>query len=245
MSMAILKSPVFLDQRVQTAGAQSANRITAVAPEVDPMQAIETRIRAELLRTLQTEFDERWSAEREKAHAEGYQAGLVEGHEEGRTAAQDAFRKKQALIEQVLEQVEAEAEAWRHAVSDQAQATARLALCELLGEQALSPALLEHIVRRITSGLRDQDIVAVRVHPNEGRLLREACAARGESPTTVLLEQRLVDDVQLEAGGIVIDTLRGEYHATLETLLRKLLSIVDQQRQAQASQDQVPHVRLA
>lgn len=245
MSIAILKSPVFLDQRAQTAGAQTANLIKAVEPDVDSTLSMEAQIRAELMRTLQTEFDERWFAEREKAHAEGYQAGLIEGHEEGRAAAQDAFRKKQVLIDKLLEQVEAETEAWRHAVSDQAQATARLALCELLGEQALSPALLEHIVRRVTSGLRDQDIVAVRVHPNEGRLLREACSVRDESPAMHILAQRLVDDAQLEAGGIVVDTLRGAYHATFDVLLRKLLSIVDQQRLMQASLDQVPHVRLA
>ncbi len=246
MSTAILKSPVFLDQRAHAAAIQpAAHPVGAIAPQVDPMLAVEARIRAEVTQALQAEFDGRWAAEREKAHAEGYQAGLVEGHEEGRVAAQDAFRKKQALIEQVLQQVEAEADAWREAVHDEAFSTARQALCELLGEQALSPSLLEQVVRRVTSGLRDQDIVSVRVHPSEGRLLREACAARGESPATVLLAQRLVDDAQLEAGGIVVDTTRGEYHATLETLLRKLLSLVDQQRHAQATLDSVPHVRLA
>lgn len=245
MSTAILKSPVFLDQRVAVNAAQPAGTIGSAAPQVDPMLAVEARLRAELTKSLQAEFDARWAAEQEKAHAEGYQAGLIEGHDEGRASAQDAFRKKQALVERVLEQVETEAEAWRHAVHDQALATARWALCELLGEQALSPSLMENIVRRVTSGLRDQDIVSVRMHPSEGRLLREACAARGDSATVSLLGQRLVDDAQLEAGGIVVDTVRGEYHATLETLLRKLLALVDRQRHEQASQDPVPHVRLA
>lgn len=248
MSTAILKSPVFLDQRTAVAAAQPAGAVGVVgaaAPQVDPMLAVEARLRAELTQSLQAEFDARWAEAREKAHAEGYQAGLVEGHEEGRASAQDAFRKKQALVEQVLEQVESEADAWRHAVRDQAFATARQALGELLGEQALSPSLLESIVKRITSGLRDQDIVSVRVHPSEGRLLREACAARGDAAASSLLGQRLVDDAQLEAGGIVVDTVHGEYHATLETLLRKLLTLVDRQRDEQATLDQVPHVRLA
>lgn len=246
MSTAILKSPVFLEQRVSVASSTSAAASTGIAaPQVDPMLAVEARLRSEVQQQLQAEFDARWQAERDKAHAEGYQAGLVEGHDEGRGAAQDAFRKKQALVEKVLEQVEAEAETWRHAVQDQAHAIARLALCELLGDQALSPTLLEHIIRRVTSGLREQDIVSVRVHPNEGRLLREASAARGEPPLTSLLAQRLVDDEQLQAGGIVVDTSRGEYQATFETLLRKLLALVDQQRLQQPTQDPVPHVRLA
>lgn len=245
MSTAILKSPVFLDQRTHAAVGQRANPAGVAAPQVAPMVAMEARLRAELTQSLQAEFDARWAAEREKAHAEGYQAGLVEGHEEGRASAQDAFRKKQVLVERVLEQVEAEADTWRHAVHDQALATARLALCELLGDQALSPSLLENIVRRVTSGLRDQDIVSVRLHPIEGRLLREACAARGDAVATGFLGQRLVDDAQLDAGGIVVDTVRGEYHATLETLLRKLLALVDRQRNEQACLDPVPHVRLA
>lgn len=248
MSQAILKSPVFLDQRAGGASKPSAHLAghgDAAMPRVDPMLAIEARMRAELKLELQAEFDARWAAEREKAHAEGYQAGLVEGHEEGRGAGQDAFRKKQALVEKVLEQVEAEAEAWRQSVQEQAHAVARQALCELLGEQALSPALLENLIRRVTHGLRDQDIVSVRVHPSEGRVLREACAARGDASQGSLLGQRLMDAPQLAAGGIVVDTARGEYHATFDTLLRKLLTLVDQQRSRLESQDPVPHVRLA
>lgn len=245
MSTAILKSPVFLDQRAAVTTAQPAGTIGSAAPQVDPMLALEARLRAELTQSMQADFDARWAEAREKAHAEGYQAGLVEGHEEGRASAQDGFRRKQALVEQVLEQVESEADAWRHAVRDQAFAAARQVLCELLGEQALSPSLLESIVKRVTSGLRDQDIVSVRVHPSEGRLLREACASRGDAVAASLLGQRLVDDAQLEAGGIVVDTVRGEYHATFETLLRKLLALVDRQRDEHASLDPVPHVRLA
>lgn len=246
MSTAILKSPLFLDQRTSvTASAPPAASMGVADPQVDPMVAMQARLRAELQQQLQAEFDARWQSEREKAHAEGYQAGLVEGHEEGRGAAQEAFRKKQTLVEKVLEQVETEAEAWRQAVHEQAHAIARLALCELLGDQALSPTLLEHIVRRVTSGLRGQDIVSVRVHPNEGRLLREACAAKGEPTLTSLLAQRLIDDEQLQAGGVVVDTVRGEYQATFETLLRKLLALVEQQRLQQTTQDPVPHVRLA
>lgn len=246
MSSAILKSPVFIDQRAAVASPASMTAPAGlVSTQHDPMVVLEARLRAELKQELQADFDARWAAEQAKAHAEGYQAGLIEGHEEGRTAAQDAFRKKQALVEKVLEQVDAEAEAWRHAVQDQAHAVARVALCELLGENALSPTLLENIVRRVTSGLRDLDIVSVRVHPSEGRILREACASRGESPVTAALVPRLVDDSQLQAGGIIVDTSRGQYHATFETLLRKLLSLVDQQRAQHTSQDPMPHVRLA
>lgn len=246
MSTAILKSPVFLDQRASVSAPVSAAASAGIAtPQMDPMLAVEARLRSELQQELQAELDARWQAQREMAHAEGYQAGLVEGHEEGRDAAQSAFRKKQALVEKLLEQVEAEADTWRQAVQDHAHAIARVALCELLGDQALSPELLEHIICRVTSGLRDQDIVSVRVHPNEGRLLREAFAVRGEPQLPSLLAQRLIDDEQLQAGGIVVDTPRGEYQATFATLLRKLLALVDQQRLKQPMQDSVRHVRLA
>lgn len=246
MSTAILKSPVFIDQRAGVAPPRSAGSMQTVAPPVpDANVALEARLRAELTASLQAQFDARWEAEREQAHAQGYQAGLVEGHAEGKQGAQDAFRKKQALIESVLEQVESEVQGWRQAVQEQAHAIARVALCELLGENALSSALLEGVIRRVTQGLRDQDILAIRLHPREGRLLRDACAAQGEAGGGGGLGQRLVDDGQVQAGGVIVDTPRGEYQATLDTLLRKLLTLVDQQRALQVSQESVPHVRLA
>lgn len=261
MSTAILKSPVYFDPRSRVAtsagdvaesDAPGGGASPSLALRPDPVAEAEARVRAELTQSLkaqyEAEFESRWAAERDKAHAEGYQAGLVEGHEEGRTSAQDAFRKKQSLVEKVLAQIEDEAEQWRRSVQDQAHAVARLALCELLGEQALSPSFLEGLIRRVTQGLRDQDIVALRLHPSDARSLREACAARGDTAATagvMALAERVIDDAHLSAGGVVVDTPRGEYQATLDTLLTKLLKLVDQQRVQHTSQDQVPHVRLA
>lgn len=261
MSTAILKSPVYFDPRSRVATsagdvAESDAPGGGVSPSLalrpDPVAEAEARMRAELTQSLkalyEAEFESRWASERDKAHAEGYQAGLVEGHEEGRTSAQDAFGKKQSLVEKVLAQIEEEAEQWRRSVQDQAHAVARLALCELLGEQALSPSFLEGLIRRVTQGLRDQDIVAVRLHPSDARSLREACAARGDTAATagvMALAERVIDDAHLSAGGVVVDTPRGEYQATLDTLLTKLLKLVDQQRVQHTSQDQVLHVRLA
>lgn len=263
MSTAILKSPVYFDPRSRVAapagglaesGVPGGDVSSSLALCPDPVAEAEAeaRVRAELTHSLkaqyEAEFESRWMAERDKAHAEGYQAGLIEGHEEGRTSAQDAFRKKQSLVEKVLAQIEEEAEQWRQSVQEQAHAVARLALCELLGEQALSPAFLEGLIRRVTQGLRDQDILTVRLHPSDARALREACTARSDTAAiagVVALAERVIDDAHLSAGGVVVDTPRGEYQATLDTLLTKLLKLVDQQRAQRLSQDQVPHDRLA
>jgi len=252
MSTAILKSPVYIDQRLLVApsavAVSSMGASIAVSAQPGSLADTEARLRDDVTLSLKAEFDARWAAEREKAYADGYQAGLVEGHDEGKHSAQEAFRKKQSMVETLLAQVEAEAEQWRQSVQQQAYAVAKLALCELLGESALSPTFLEALIRRVTHGLRDQDIVSVRLHPSDARLLREACAARAEVPpsaTALALADRLLDDAQVETGGVVIDTPRGEYQATLATLLGKLVKLVEQQRAQHSGQDQVPHVRLA
>ena len=92
------------------------------------------------------------------------------------------------------------------------------------------------------------DILTVRLHPSDARALRDACAARSDTTGiagVVTLAERVIEDAHLSAGGVVVDTPRGEYQATLDTLLTKLLKLVDQQRVQHSGQDQVPHVRLA
>lgn len=245
MTTAILKSPQLSPQAVSLApsharhAADAAGALpldaSAQAAPADPRVAMEVRLREEvrgqLQAQLQAEFDARIDEAREAAQAEGYKQGLASGHEEGTSTAQAAFRKKQALLEAVLASAEEQVDTWLQSVSAQALSLAREAVCDLLGEQALDAAVLSHVVQRLTTDLRRADVLAVRMHPTEAGLLRQALRQGGDA-AAAHWHDRLVDDLSMEAGGVVLETPRGERHATLDVLLRKLLAQIEAQREA-------------
>lgn len=227
MSMAILKSPTMIHQRLNL-GEDRSKALTQEAQRDDLRASIEAQVRAELEAQLQAKLD----AVRDEAKAEGYKEGLAAGHEDGMASAVDAFKKKQALLESVLSKAEEQIESWMATVSAQATDMAKEALCLFMGEQALNPTVLQQIIKRVSAGLRHADVLAVRLHPAECLVLRNAIkqqSASAQSQGMSLLE-RLVEDATLQAGGVVIDTPRGEYRATFDVQLKKLLAILDEQR---------------
>lgn len=237
---AILKSPVLLSQRLDLNTSP-----LAPAAEATPKDTLRAELEASIRAELQAEFDARLDEAREDARSEGYKEGLSTGHEEGKTTAMEAFRKKQALMDQLLEQAEARVDEWLNTVTTQATDLARLALCELLGEQALNTSLLEHLIQKMTSHLRPADVLQVRLHPTDGAVLRAAMRQSTDSQIGSAVLTKLTDDVSLEAGGVVVETSRGEYIATLDVLLRKLLTLVDEQRQASTTGGAVFHALRA
>lgn len=225
MSFAILKSSVMVNQRFAL-GQDGAQPDRVVPMAVDPRVAIEAEVREQLAAEYQAKFE----AAKEEARSEGYRAGLAEGHLEGHAMAVDAFKKKQALLEQVLLAAEEQVDAWLNSVSSQALDMAKDVLGQFIGEQALNPSALQQIIKRVTAGLREADVLSIRVHPTEGALLRHALkqAVAGHAPSRVV--DKLLDDPTLEAGGVAVDTPRGEYRATLDVQLKRLLAHLDEQR---------------
>jgi flagellar assembly protein FliH len=224
MSFAILKSPTMTDHRLSLGGGMESEVVTDAVK--DPQKVLELQLRAE----LEAEYLTKLAAVREEAREEGYKAGLASGHEDGQATALEAFRKKQALLEQVLAEADGQVQAWLQSVSEQALEIAQEAITLFVGEHALNTTALQQIIKRVTSGLRDVDILAVRLFPTECSLLRSALKqGQAESSSSRLLS-RLVEDASLESGGVVIDTPRGEYRATLDVQLSKLMSLLSQQR---------------
>jgi flagellar biosynthesis/type III secretory pathway protein FliH len=167
---------------------------------------------------------------KDDARDEGYKSGFAAGHEDGHSTALEAFRKKQALLEQALTQADTQVQEWLQSVSEQALQIAQEAITLFIGEHASNATVLQQIIKRVTSGLRDVDVLAVRLFPAECSVLRSALKqAQCDSVSSRLLE-RLVEDSSLESGGVVIDTPRGEYRATLDVQLRKLMTLLSQQR---------------
>jgi flagellar assembly protein FliH len=238
MSTAILKSPVLLTQRRDL----NVNALVGRAQQTDELRAsVEATVRAE----LQAEFEARLEAIRDEARSDGYQEGLSSGHEEGKAAAMDAFRKKQVLLENLLERAEEGVDEWMSSVGSQALNIAKQALCELLGEQVLNTSMLQQLIQKMTSHLRPADVLQVRLHPTDCAVLRTAMRQSGESHGSNAVVAKLTEDVSLDAGGVVVETPRGEYIATLDVLLRKLVTLVEDHRSATASAVPVFHALRA
>jgi flagellar assembly protein FliH len=235
MSLAILKSPTMIDRRLSLGAEMGSGMPLAI--EVNPNAALESQLRAE----LEAEYAARLESLKDEAREQGYKAGFASGHEDGQTTALDAFRKKQALLEQALARADAQVHDWLQSVNDQAMQIAQEAITLFVGEHALNVTVLQQIIQRVTSGLRDVDVLAVRLFPTECSMLRSALKqAQGDSGSNRLLE-RLVEDASLEAGGVVIDTPRGEYRATLDVQLRKLMAILNQRRSDSLSSTHTLH----
>jgi flagellar biosynthesis/type III secretory pathway protein FliH len=235
MSLAILKSPTLIHQRLSLGDERTASAPVPMA--LDPRIAIEAQVRAE----LQAEFDARLETIKDEAHAEGYKQGLTSGHEDGHATAIDSFKKKQALLEQVLQKAESQLEAWLESVSEQALEVARDTLCQFVSEQALNPTVLQDIIKRVTANLRDADVLSIRLYPSDCSALRNALKQTAGAQPPARIVGKLVEDSSLEAGGIVVETPRGEYRATLDVQLKKLLGLLDAQRQALPSPSVVCH----
>lgn len=237
MSVAILKSPTLIDQRLNL---DEGRRDVQVAPahQDDVRASIEGQLRAQ----FELQYQARWDAAKEDARAEGYKEGLAAGHQDGMASALEAFKKKQALLENVLAGAEEQLDGWVQSICAQASDLAKAALCQFIGEQAVNPVVLQHIVRKVSASLREADVLTVRLHPAECQVLHQALKQTNPQ-SGMRLADKLREDASLQAGGVVIDTPRGEYRATLDVLLKKLLALLDEQR-ANLIVDAAPHHAL-
>ena len=229
MSMAILKSPTLIHQRLTLGADRSPSGAAAI--EIDPRVAIEAQVRAELEAQYLAQYQAQLDAIKDDARAEGYKEGLATGHHDGMASAMDAFKKKQALLEQVLKTAEEQIEDWMQSMTSQAFDLAKDAVCQFVGEHALNAAVLQNIVKRVSAGLREADVLSIRMYPVDCNVLRSALKQSASGQAISRLADKLVEDSSMEAGGIAIDTPRGEYRATLDVQLKKLMALVDQQRQ--------------
>lgn len=224
MSMAILKSPTLIHQRLNLSeGRRDSHAIDA--PQDDVRASIEGQVRAELEAQYRAQLD----AAKEDAKAEGYKEGLAAGHQDGMASALESFKKKQTLLEDVLAKAEDQMEAWAQSVMTEATDMAKAALCHFIGEQAVNPVVLQNVIKKVSASLRESDVLTVRIHPAECQVLRHALKQATPQSGTRLAD-KLLEDASLQAGGVIIDTPRGEYKATLDVQLKRLFELLDEQR---------------
>lgn len=233
MDLPIIKSPTLTGQAM-TLGV-SAPHSDVVDAQLMWRREVEARVRREL------ELEQAKTLEAVKAEAfeQGYREGLASGHADGVAAGTDAFTKKISLLEQIISKAEQAAEGWMQSVQTVATEVAFDTMGQLLPKQALDPKVLAALVHQVMGALREVDVLAVRLHPAEHQVLKLALKHEGLAALwPARLINRLQEDNSLTSGGVVIDTPRGEYRATLDVMLRKLGQLLEEQRAALSVSEQ-------
>jgi flagellar assembly protein FliH len=148
------------------------------------------------------------------AEKQGYAAGLAQG-------AADA-KKNAAEQAERLASIAAALYRARTSVLDSAQDAlvelATIAVCRILGEQAVSPAGVAGAVHQALRqcGLRGK--LVLRLHPQDCTLLREIAGAQASLPATVDLQA----DAAVGLGGCIVENESGKLDARLDTQMARL-----------------------
>jgi flagellar assembly protein FliH len=148
----------------------------------------------------------------QRAHREGYQAGYAAGAAQARSelaAALDLVRHAGADAKTIRDQILLRCEL--EMVEMVIEATGAI-----LGERVrLDAALVEETVRRALQRAGSQNVVRVRVHPQErDRVLAWLGEDRGDAPAFAVLA-----DGSVGVGGCIVDTAAGRVDARLDVQL--------------------------
>jgi len=162
--------------------------------------------------------------EAERIRQQAYEEGLARGLREAaaqieaerariREHAVDLIRQAEAARRETLEAVEGE-------IVELAQAIAKKVVMQ---ELSTSPELVLQVTREALALLRDRRQVLVFCHPEDARLVREK---QGELAALLPPEAtlRVIEDPEMERGGILADSGEGLVDARLDTRWRAALA---------------------
>lgn len=149
---------------------------------------------------------------------EARQAGLREGEAAGRKQAMDQIQPVLNKLAQSIAEVTALRPKLRHdAESDVIKLATAIARKILHREMQADPEALSALVHVAMEKIRVHELVRVRVHPQHQAAVQQVL-------TRVLLgaQVELQGDPRLQAGGVIIETTRGNFDASVETQLREI-----------------------
>lgn len=225
MASSVCKAPSFSSER-RSVGALMLDVMSAPVDEVVPYQPADLVSREQLIAEMADELE----SLREEARQSGYREGLASGHADGQASAQEAFSKRQATLDKIIAQADSELASWRQAVCDEAVDLAQQALVRMLGENVLNAGLIEGLIRQVAASLTQSEVLAIRLHPKESASLKTSWAQRQNESERPEWLDRVREDEGLTYGGVVIDTPRGQYRATLDVQLHRLAKLLDEHR---------------
>lgn len=172
----------------------------------------------------QIDLEAEAAAARAAGHEAGFQAGLVEAHQQMAAAV--------AALQEAAAGVAAERERVTSAVEGAAVDLAlRIAEQAIAGAVAAEPERVVDVVRGALRRLVERDRVTILVNPDDMELVRAASEGLvaelgGMEHCDVQAERRVA------RGGAVVRTVEGEVDATLETKLARVREVLEAERRA-------------
>jgi len=154
-----------------------------------------------------------------RAREEGYRQGLADADRE---SASQLELERRALTELVARMGQLLQDFEEGLAEDVLSMSLELAKLIVRHSIKVKPELVLPVLREAIATLPGIDgRTTVRLHPADAHLLRQLADA---DQTLAALPWKIVEDVQLERGGCVVDTATTEVDATVETRWRRVLA---------------------
>ncbi len=149
--------------------------------------------------------------------------GRAAGYRDGVAAARAELAEALALVQRVAREAKTIRDTLMQGAEREMIELVIEAVGRILGERvATDPDLVVHTVRRALDHAGSQNVVRVRIHPDDFQTLTVSVGEQyGDTPPFELLS-----DSSVSVGGCVIDTDSGEIDARLDVQLEEIASIL-------------------
>jgi flagellar assembly protein FliH len=208
--------------RAPDGGGASGSQVATRSLREVLREEIEREIRAE----ISDEARQLYEAERQRAKADGLDAGLAAARVSVDEAVARTRKELQATAATALATLERAHKSAMARLELSVGDVAFVAVCRLIGERATSREFVEAIVEQVCAELPSELVAGVRLHPRDIETLRELLA--GDELRVAALALKVIPDESLELGGCVLETHAGAYAADLDGQLRRLHELLTQ-----------------
>jgi len=191
-----------------------------------------------------------------RGYAEGFAKGLAQGTEEAkqmaRQTAEQAERDRLMQNERLVHELKQEAQATFEArISQMSKLIAALppqidarvqaaeddilalcfeVICRMLGDHAFRPEVLRAHLKQATDAMRNRQLVAIHLHPDDLAVLEKTGAAPANGGERDGVQWNASNEVAL--GGCILQSPEGGLDARFETQLRTLRELLHHGRAA-------------
>jgi flagellar assembly protein FliH len=192
--------------------ANGADAISAFAHGADEEGALQNQITALQRKVAEVE------AAHERRLKEVREAALREGEAAGRSQAVAQVQPVVDKLAQSIRQIAEMRPKLRHeAETDVVKLALAIAKRILHRELSADPDSVSALIRVAMEKIRSHEIVRVRIHPQHHAAVQAVVAQ-----ITMGAQVETLADAKLPLGGVVVETTRGEFDASVETQLREI-----------------------
>ena len=167
------------------------------------------------LQELINKMESEHKSETEKGYLEGYNAGKKEG--------QSSYNEVIDRLNFLAEQIKNTTDSYLINKEQEIIEIVYASTAKIIGKEVLSLAGIQNIVKEATNAVNQNNILSVRVSPEDYQLLIEHWGSDIDDDNNL---PRLTKDERITLGGCIVETRNGSLDARLETqfnLLKELL----------------------